>query len=115
MLPELNLEPPNTVFVVMSNDEFTATEAWKVLVAESVPNVYILEGGINGWLDALAIGDDRIRPIESTGADTIRYAFNAALGSAYSSADPMLHEFELEYIPRIKLELKRGPTGGGCG
>lgn len=115
IVPELHLEPPNTVFVLMSNDELAATEAWKHLVAESVPNVYILEGGINGWLNALAVGDDRIRSIEGSGEDELRFAFSAALGSAYASADPMPHEFELEYIPRIKLELKRGPTGGGCG
>jgi rhodanese-related sulfurtransferase len=115
MVPEFQLEPPNTVFVVMSNDELAATEAWKVLVAESVPNVYILEGGINGWLDALAEGDERIWAIDPTGEDQLRYGFNAALGSAYASADPMPNEFELEYEPKIKLELKRGPTGGGCG
>ena len=43
-------EPANTVFVVMSNDETRATEAWKVLKAESLPNVYILEGGVNNWI-----------------------------------------------------------------
>ena len=36
--------PANTVFVVMGNDEAAATDVWKVMVAESVPNVYILEG-----------------------------------------------------------------------
>ena len=41
---------PNRVVVVMSNDETTATLAWKVLVAESVSNVYILEGGLNNWI-----------------------------------------------------------------
>lgn len=115
VIAEFNLEPLNTIFVVMSNDEFAATEAWKYLVAESIPNVYILEGGINGWLDALAENDDRIMPIGTVGADELRYEFSAALGSAYASADPMPNEFELEYEPRIKLELKRGPTGGGCG
>jgi 3-mercaptopyruvate sulfurtransferase SseA len=37
----------------MSNDEAAATEAWKVLVAESVQNIYILEGGVNNWLALL--------------------------------------------------------------
>ena len=42
-IPELLLEPAaNTVYVLMSNDEAAATEAWKLLSAESVPNVYIL-------------------------------------------------------------------------
>jgi hypothetical protein len=41
---------PNTVLVLVSNDETAATEAWKVVVAESVQNLYILEGGVNNWL-----------------------------------------------------------------
>ena len=43
-------EPANTVFVTMSSDESAATEAWKMLKAASVPNVYILEGGVNNWI-----------------------------------------------------------------
>ncbi len=51
---ELHFEPANTVFVTMSNDEAAATEAWKILRAESVPNIYILEGGINAWFKTYA-------------------------------------------------------------
>jgi len=40
----------------MSNDETHAIAAWKRLRANSVPNVYILEGGIHGWLDTFAKG-----------------------------------------------------------
>ncbi len=43
--------PENSVIVLMSNNEERATEAWKMLVAQNVVNVYILEGGINHWLD----------------------------------------------------------------
>ena len=48
---ELQFELANTLFVTISNDEAAATEAWKILKAESVQNVYILEGGVNRWLD----------------------------------------------------------------
>jgi rhodanese-related sulfurtransferase len=47
---ELMFEPANTVFITMGNDESAATEAWKMLKAESLPNVYILEGGVNNWI-----------------------------------------------------------------
>src|SRR5512145_1084601 len=51
IIPDLLSEPPaNSVFVLMSNDEIAATDAWKQLVASSIPNVYILEGGINNWI-----------------------------------------------------------------
>ena len=47
---EFQKEPTDTIFVVMSNDESLATDVWKDLVAESVPNVYILEAGsTTGW------------------------------------------------------------------
>ncbi|MGB2897227.1 MAG: rhodanese-like domain-containing protein, partial [Anaerolineales bacterium] len=112
---EFHLEPPETVFVLMSNDEIEATEAWKVLIAESVPNVYILEGGINGWLDIFAMEEPGIRPLEGAREGELRYEFASALGAAYQIADPDYHEFELEFTPKIQLELKRAPTGGGCG
>ena len=56
IIADLHFEPENTVFVVMSNEETGATNAWKMLVAESVPNVYLLEGGINNWI--ATFGDD---------------------------------------------------------
>jgi len=114
-LEEYQLEGPTTVFVVMSNDEQAATEVWKTLVAESVPNVYVLSGGVNGWLDTFAAEDERIQPAQPGAPDALRYTFAAALGSTYPAADPNPGEYALEYPTKIKLELKRGPTGGGCG
>jgi rhodanese-related sulfurtransferase len=117
MVPGLLAEPAdNTVYVVMSNDEAAATEAWKLLVAESLPNVYILEGGINGWLGMFAAGDPGVvaTPM-AIAADQLRYQFTAALGARYPAAAPDLHSHDIEYTPKIKLERKRGPSGGGCG
>lgn len=116
IVSELQLEPPNTVFLLTSNDETGATEAWKRLSAQSVPNVYILEGGINEWLRIFACDDARIRAIEADVPDDhLAFTFDAALGAAYHCAEPDEEEFDLEYEERLKLELKRGPTGGGCG
>ncbi|MGW8225663.1 MAG: YeeE/YedE thiosulfate transporter family protein [Anaerolineales bacterium] len=115
IVPDLHLEPENTVFVVMSNDETAATQAWKYLVAESIPNVYILEGGINNWLSVFAEEDNRIKAVDSSPDDTMRYAFAAALGGAFPASDPHIDEYDLEFTPKIKLDLKRGPTSGGCG
>lgn len=114
---ELLLDPgiSQTVIVVMSNDETAATEAWKTLVANGVPNVYILEGGINNWLSIFAVAEDGIQPKVQVGDDQLNYAFSAALGDQWEAADPFPHEWELEYEPKIKLERKRGPSTGGCG
>lgn len=112
---EFQLAPPNTVYVVMSNDEGQATEAWKVLVANSVPNVYILEGGINNWLAHYATQEDGLVALPLDGNDALCYQFKAALGDRLPAADPDPHEFLFEFTPKVKLDLKRGPTKGGCG
>jgi rhodanese-related sulfurtransferase/uncharacterized membrane protein YedE/YeeE len=113
---ELHFEPANTVFVTVSNDETAATEAWKILRAESVPNIYILEGGINAWLKTYAgdsLGEtDRVYNRQE---DQLAYRFNAATGSRHPAAEPDADLLTLEFEPKIILELKRAPTSGGCG
>jgi hypothetical protein len=108
-------EPANTVFVTMSNDEVRATEAWKVLRAESLPNVYILAGGVNNWIRSYsdeAFQLAHYRP--GRDADQPAYRFDLALGSRHPAAEPPEHS-EAEFEPKVKLELKRAPTSGGCG
>jgi rhodanese-related sulfurtransferase len=116
-VPDLQAQPDNTVFVVMSNDEEAATQAWRTLVSYSVPNVYILGGGVNTWIETFNTGEPEIAPTPvAAGKDTLRYSFSAALGSRYQAAEPDPHAFdELEYESRVKLEIPRGPIGSGCG
>jgi rhodanese-related sulfurtransferase len=116
-IPELLVhKAANTVYVVMSNDEDAATEAWKLLSAESVPNVYILEGGVNRWIATFGREDGAIKPTPLPGGnDIIKYVFPAALGDRYDAAAPNPHEWEVEYLPKIKLQLQRDKSGGGCG
>ena len=113
---ELQFEPANTVFVTISNDEAAATEAWKILKAESLPNIYILEGGINAWLKSYAgdsLGEeDRVFNRQE---DQLAYKFNAATGSRHPAAEPDADRLDLNYEPKVILELKRAPTSGGCG
>mgnify|MGYP001552153785 CR=1 FL=1 len=114
-IDELHLQPENALFVTMSNDETQATEAWKVLQAESVPNVYILEGGINNWL--ATYGDDDLTKNFNvgSGSDELCYIFDSAVGSRNLAAEPDPHAYELEYAYKVKMELKRAPSSGGCG
>lgn len=113
---ELQFELANTVFVTMSNDEAAATEAWKILKAESVPNIYILEGGINAWLDTYAHDSfDAGDRVYNRQQDQLAYKFKAATGSRHPAAEPNPHFLDLEYEPKVILELKRAPVNGGCG
>lgn len=107
----------NTVVVVMSNDEVAATEVWKVMVAESVPNVYILEGGINNWIRVFGEESPEIVWLGDSGDnEKLHYLIPAALGERFEIAYPSPHHWgDLEYVPKIQLEMKRGPGGSGCG
>jgi rhodanese-related sulfurtransferase len=115
IIEELHMEPANTLFVTMSNDEAKATEAWKILQAESIPNAYILEGGINNWL--ATFGEDDLTKNYNVGAgsDELCYIFDSAVGSRNLAAEPDPHAYEIEYIPKVIMELKRAPSSGGCG
>lgn len=115
IVEELHLQPANTLFVTMSNDEQAATEAWKILEAESVPNVYILEEGVNNWI--ATFGNDDLTKNFNVGAgeDQLCYIFDKAVGSSYAAAEPDPHAFELMYTPKVQMELKRAPASGGCG
>lgn len=120
VIPVLLTEPPaNTVFILMSNDETAAVQAWKILVASSVPNVYILEGGVNNWIAFFGAEDETlkdVRPAPNPAPDQLAYIFPAALGSRYESCDPSPIEYEeLEFEAKIQLQLKRDKSGGGCG
>lgn len=112
----LRLEPSNAVFVVMSNNEETSTAAWKMLVAEQLHNVYILEGGINYWLDVFAPDGAHNAKLVMLPGEELAHTFSAAMGDKHPAAspDPELLE-EIEFTPKVELELKKGPTGGGCG
>jgi rhodanese-related sulfurtransferase len=115
IIADLHFEPENALFVTVSNDEAAATEAWKMLVAESVPNVYILEGGVNNWI--ATFGEDDLTKNFNAGAgdDQLCYIFDSAIGSRYAAAEPDPEGHELEYTPKIKMEIKRAATSGGCG
>ncbi len=108
---------PNAIYVVISNDEEVSTNAWKLLVGESIPNSYLLEGGVNNWIAFFGKDDPEIVRSETPViAEKLQFAFPSALGDRYQCADPSPIEYEkLEYEARIQLQLKRDKSGGGCG
>lgn len=109
--------PENGVIVFVSNDEASATEAWKLVMATaSGPNAYILAGGINRWLTEFAPGHHR-RPHASDERpdETLRYPVRKALGSRHPAALPDSHHVkELDFTRKVKLQ-KRVTIKGGCG
>jgi hypothetical protein len=100
----------------MSNDETAAVDTWKTLVASTVPNVYILEGGVNNWIAFFGTDDEPLQLNPNPAPDQLAYIFPAALGDRYESCDPNPIEYEdMEFEAKIQLQLKRDKSGGGCG
>ena len=104
---------PNSVVVVMSNDEESASMIWRYLVAERVANVYLLENGINGWLEHY--GEDMPILSKQHEPDGLAFLFPVALGDRWEAALPEPAHSPVEFEAKIKLELPRGPVAGGCG
>ncbi len=108
----------STLFVVLSNDETAATEAWKILIAESVPNVYVLQGGINNWLATFSDAEFReLYAVADAPDDTLAYNLPAPLGSEYAAANPDPAVFpDVEFWDKkVQLQSKASSASGGCG
>jgi hypothetical protein len=106
------------VVVIVSNDEILSTEAWKRLMALAKPNVYILEGGINHWLNIYGVVDDEHAGHGAASLaspdGTLRHPFRLALGARHAAARPDEHHLPpREYKAKVKL-LKKVARAAGC-
>lgn len=130
VIPELKKmaqETPTTVFVVVSNGEAQATTAWKMLAAYKVPNIYLLGGGLNQWVQIFGEEDlaegTLVAAQPSQNPEVFNYYCKAALGDRYRSADmladpeneELLEKVKDQFVPKIKIKAPSGPAGGGCG
>lgn len=109
--------PGNGVIVFVSNDETSATEAWKLVMAvASRPNAYVLAGGINRWLAEFAPGHHgKASAARETADERLRYPLNKALGSRHPAALPDHHHVkDFSFTRKVKLQ-KRVVMKGGCG
>ncbi|MGI9320143.1 MAG: rhodanese-like domain-containing protein [Thiogranum sp.] len=110
--------PENAVVVVVSNDEMLATKGWKRLMVIAKPNAYILEGGLNHWLNIYGVPDEEVdaHGKASLGKPdgTLRHSFKLALGDRHAASQPDEHLTpHREYSSRVKL-LKKIAKAGGC-
>ncbi|EED32534.1 putative rhodanese domain protein [gamma proteobacterium NOR5-3] len=95
--------PSNTVFMLLGDASSAVEDVWRFLRAESVPNLYILDGGTENWLNRFS---DPLAQAISPGQ---------ALGSRHPAADPNPRLFSGSFEPKVEMEIKRAPSGGGCG
>lgn len=110
--------PDNAVVVVVSNDEMLAVEGWKRLMVIAETNAYILEGGLNHWLNIYGAPGDEV---EAHGKASLgkpdgrlRHPFKLALGDRHAASRPDEHLTpHREYSSKVKL-LKKIAKAGGC-
>lgn len=113
---------PISIVITMSNDEAAATEALRILRAQGLAGSYILEGGINEWLEVYGgVSEEKPDPLESLAGlkdEPMRFTFPAALGDRVEIAWPDPHHMKLparEYKKKAKSMKPMVLAGGGCG
>jgi hypothetical protein len=111
--------PDASVKVLVANGETHAEVAWRRLAVAGVANVYILAGGINGWLELFArYAPPQARSFTTTAAaaDARGYAFGAALGARHAPALPPASLFaDRAYEKKVKVVRPAAAAAGGCG
>jgi rhodanese-related sulfurtransferase len=136
--------PANAVTFLVGNGEETALEAWKGLKALGVNNLYVVEGGINHWLELYPAPECVAARLPEPPArgDALAWRFAYAAGGSLPAAWPELptsHAFKTpcetllssrdgheegghhgitwptySFTRRVKLQAKAA-VKGGCG
>lgn len=107
--------PLGAIVIVTSNDEALAEAAWRRLAVLGVPNVYVLAGGVNLWLDVFREGRVDATP-RAAGDDRLRHTLPAALGERWPQARPSADAAAGRvFEPRTSGGRRARVEGGGCG
>jgi hypothetical protein len=107
-------QPANAVTFLVSNGETTALAGWKVLQAQGVANVYVIDGGIDRWLELYSPPACVARRLDTgRNPDAFAYRFAYATGSMLPSAQPEL-PIAMPSLP-CASETAAGMPGPGRG
>jgi hypothetical protein len=71
---------------------------------------------VNNWIRTFsdeAFAQERL--LSDRGNDQPAYRFDTAIGARHPAAEPNPRAYEIEFEPKVKLQLKRAAEGGGCG
>jgi rhodanese-related sulfurtransferase len=134
-------QPPGTVTFLLGTGEPAALAAWKLLVTQGVQNLYVVEGGVNRWLERYPVDAcvaERVGPAD--GGDVPAWRFRYSTGSTQPASWPELptsrswrspcapaasethaggaHDGQTwpahAYTKRVKMKTKAA-VKGGCG
>jgi hypothetical protein len=133
-------QPSTTVTFLLGNGEVAAITAWRRLIAQGVPNLYVVDGGVNRWLERYPVDACVAERLgKADGRDEPAWRFLYATGSTQPAAWPELsssrsfrspcaepaapahgdaHQARSwpahAYTKRVKLKSKAA-VKGGCG
>ncbi len=119
-IKDLRHAPSNTIVVVMSNNESDSTKAYKLLKGQGVLNLYILDGGVNHWLQVFPLDKNIAEPLDQVGksGERLNFLFHRAVGATQSASNPGIeHGSEhqpIKFVQKVKIEKKKS-ISGGCG
>jgi len=102
---------PTTVTFLVGESEAAEANAWRRLTALGVPNLYVVEGGIGGWLERYPVDAcvaERVGSPEGRGGG---WRFAYATGSSLPSAWPELESSRTFRSPCASPE-EGGHSGG---
>jgi rhodanese-related sulfurtransferase len=105
----------NELIVLVSNGEGRARRGWELLRVQNLKRVYILEGGINGWLEFFA-PERTVAGAKCEMDDCPRYRFEAALGERHPESLPGMDKISGRQFPRrVKVQTAQKRRAGSCG
>ena len=120
LIDNLKREPSNTAIVLAANDDRISTEIYRLLRVNGVQNLYILEGGINYWIDVFGV-DASVASMNGKvqrGSESMAYIFTKAYGSSLPLSNPVTEHGTLpdniRYVKKVKVQAKAAKSGG-CG
>jgi rhodanese-related sulfurtransferase len=109
-LKRLQDQPATSVTFLVSNGEEAALAAWRRLKAQGVPNLYVVEGGVNRWLE-LYRPPACVADPASAASDALAWRFAYATGESLPSARPELAVSSAFHVP-CEEAVSRTETAG---
>jgi len=111
-----NISRQHTV-VLVSNGEGRSVEAWMLLATTGHERLYILKGGIHGWLETFGSSAKLRKGPPACALDECRrYSFDAALGDRHPESNPSPKVLEgKSFVRKVRIEAAKKRASGSCG
>ncbi len=109
-LPYLQQEGLRKIFY--SNTSAKATQAWVLSKRRNLSNIYVLEGGVNRWVETIL---NPVKPASTAPQEEFDlYSFRVAASQYFGNSAEETVESEAPKKPMIQVSRKKKAAQGGC-